>query len=56
MCIMRRATNIWQERFEFQIGDGNVKYMAIVEAERPIIPLKVRTFRLMVAGRVLYSE
>jgi molecular chaperone DnaK len=46
----------WQEKLEFQISDGDLNYAAAIEAKPPILPLKLRMCRLLVAGRLLYTE
>ena len=46
----------WQEKFDFHFADGDAKYLATIEAKPPMFPLKIRMFRVLVAGRLLYSE
>ena len=50
------ALTEWKKRFEFTIVDGNQSYTAKLEMEPNIWLATIVKFRLIVSGKILYSE
>ena len=51
----RRAI-AWAGKYEFELTDRALRRPAAISSQEPILPLKMRSCRLTVAGSVLYDE